>query len=79
MIVVGDVFARLPQGGGIGAAARLGIRVPVGVDVLIRSGWSVRYTFSEMISSNPIAGALSPPASGKLMNFQNLVGILKVF
>lgn len=59
--------------------SKLGFRVAVGVDLMTRSGWGVRYTFSEMMSSNPFVQALTPPAKSKLMNFQNLVGIVKVF
>jgi hypothetical protein len=59
---------------------RPGYRVAVGTDLLSRrTGWGVRYTFSEMMSPNPFAAALSPPAKSRLMNFQNLVGIIKTF
>ncbi len=58
---------------------KAGLRVAVGVDLMSRSGWGLRYTFSEMISANPFAAALHPPAEGKLMNFQNLVGFIKTF
>ena len=56
-----------------------GLRVAVGVDVRLRSGWGVRYSFSEMITANPLGAALQPPVNGKLMNFQNLIGVIKIF
>jgi len=58
---------------------KLGLRVAVGVDVTIKSGWGVRYTFTETMSPNPFGAALSPPATHHLMNFQNLAGVIKVF
>lgn len=58
---------------------KLGLRVAVGVDLMARSGWGFRYSFSEVASTNPLAAALRPPAGGKLMNFQNLFGVVKVF
>ena len=56
-----------------------GLRVAVGVDVRLRSGWGVRYSFSEMMTANPLGAALQPPVNGKLMNFQNLIGVIKIF
>ncbi len=56
-----------------------GLRVAVGIDISLRGGWGVRYNFSEMASANPFAQALSPPSGGKLMNFQNLFGVVKRF
>ena len=56
-----------------------GLRVAVGMDVSLHRGWGLRYSFSEMMSSNPFAKALDPPAAGKLMNFQNLFGVVKTF
>lgn len=56
-----------------------GLRVAVGIDVSLRRGWGVRYSFSEMMSSNPFAKDLNPPAAAKLMNFQNLFGVVKTF
>jgi hypothetical protein len=55
------------------------LHVPVGLDVKLAKGWVFRYTFSETISSNPISKQLSPPASHRLQNFQNLFGILYQF
>ena len=59
---------------------RPGLRVAVGADLKLgKKGWGVRYTFSEMMSSNPYGMALHPPSAGRLMNFQNLVGVTKTF
>jgi hypothetical protein len=56
-----------------------GLRVATGVDLAIRSRLAFRYCFSEVLSPNPIGAALHPPAGGKLMNFQNLFGVVKIF
>ena len=56
-----------------------GLRVAVGIDVKLRHGFSIRYSFSETISSNPISDQLSPPGQRTLKNFQNLWGFLKNF
>ena len=58
---------------------KLGLRVAVGADLMHKSGWGVRYTFSEMMSGNAIGARLRPAAAGRLMNFQNLFGVVKVF
>ena len=55
------------------------LRVAVGVDVPVGGGWNVRYSFSESIGQNPISRELDPPGSRSLMNFQNLVGVLRAF
>ena len=55
------------------------LRVAVGVDVKLRRGFSLRYSFSETISSNPISEQLSPPGQRPLKNFQNLWGFVKSF
>lgn len=55
------------------------LRVAVGMDVVIRRGWRVRYSFSESLSRNPISAQLSPQAPRNLANFQNLVGLLREF
>ena len=55
------------------------LRVAVGVDVPVGHGWNVRDSFSESIGPNPISRALDPPGSRGLMNFQNLVGLLRKF
>ena len=55
------------------------LRVALGIDVRTGSGWSVRYSFSESLSRNPISQRLSPPAPRRLANFQNLVGVIRSF
>ena len=55
------------------------LRVAVGVDVPVGHGWNVRYSFSESIGQNPISRELDPPGSRGLMNFQNLVGLMRKF
>jgi hypothetical protein len=56
-----------------------GLRVAVGIDLMTRSGWGVRYTFAETMSANPFGAALHPAATSSLMKLQNLVGIIKRF
>lgn len=58
---------------------RAGLRVAVGIDLLLKSGWGFRYSFSETISGNPFAAAMSPRSDSALMNFQNLFGFVKYF
>jgi hypothetical protein len=55
------------------------LRVAVGIDVALGSGWAFRFTFSEMIQQNPVSERLSPAGQRNLANFQNLFGILKRF
>ena len=55
------------------------LRVAVGIDVSIGGGWSVRYSFSESLSGNPISEQLMPPGQRNLANFQNLVGAIWSF
>ena len=50
-------------------------RVAVGVDVLLRGGSALRYSFSETIQGNPISKQLSPQGQRTLANFQNLFGL----
>ena len=61
------------------ATSRPVLRVAVGIDVRTGPRWSVRYSFSESLSRNPISHALTPPASRSLANFQNLVGVIRTF
>ena len=61
------------------SANTAGLRVAVGIDVKLRYGFSLRYSFSETISSNPISEQLSPPGQSWLKNFQNLWGFVKNF
>lgn len=69
----GPAFLSLPN------EQTAGLRVAVGIDVRWRRGWGVRYSFGEVMSSNPFAKTLNPPAAGKLMNFQSLFGVTKTF
>lgn len=55
------------------------LRVAVGIDVKLRRGFSIRYSFSETLSANPLSDRLSPPGQRLLKNFQNLVGFVKSF
>ncbi len=61
------------------SATRAVLRVAVGLDVAFRRRWSIRYSFSESVSSNPISEQLTPPAPRNLANFQNLFGIVRRF
>jgi hypothetical protein len=56
-----------------------GLRVAVGMDVTLRAGWGLRYSFSETMSANPFSESLQPPGVHILMNFQNLFGLVKRF
>ena len=67
----------LPPGSFSANAAVL--RVAVGIDVKLGRGFSIRYSFSETSSTNPISDQLSPPGSRWLKNFQNLWGFVKDF
>jgi hypothetical protein len=53
------------------------LRVAVGIDVAVRHGWAIRYTFSESLRANPISAQLAPPGPRALANFQNLFGVVK--
>ena len=61
------------------AESRHVLRVAVGIDVKTGPGWSVRYSFSESLSRNPISQALTPPARRRLTNFQTLLGVVRMF
>lgn len=61
------------------AATNPALRVAVGADLKMRSGWSFRYSFSETMTSNPISDHLSPPGQGNLKNFHHLFGFVKTF
>ncbi len=75
----------LVQTGGIGLPPALFsdttvvLRSAVGIDVRVGRGWAVRYSFSEFIGPNPISQQINPPGEHVLMNFQNLVGIVRSF
>ena len=58
-------------------ATRATLRVAVGLDLTLGRGWSVRYSFSESVSGNPISAQLSPPGQRNLANFQNLFGVVR--
>ena len=55
------------------------LRVAVGIDFAVASGWYLRYSFSETIRGNPISAELSPPGMRNLANFQNLFGFIRHF
>ena len=57
----------------------LALRVAVGIDLALGKTWSVRYSFSEAISGNPISAHLMPPGERGLANFQNLFGMIRKF
>jgi len=61
------------------SSTRLGLRSHVGIDLRLSDRLSLRYSFSETISGNPISPHLSPPGERGLMNFQNLFGLLTRF
>lgn len=51
-------------------------RSHVGIDVRIARKVDFRYSFSEFIGQNDVSKHLSPPASRRLANFQNLFGFV---
>lgn len=55
------------------------LRSAVGIDVRVGRRWAVRYSFSEFIGPNPISRQIRPPGQRGLMNFQNLVGVVRFF
>jgi outer membrane protein W len=61
------------------ASTRVGLRSHVGIDVRLSRRLNFRYSFSEMISGNPISPSLTPPGRRGLMNFQNLFGFVSRF
>jgi hypothetical protein len=61
------------------ASTHLGLRSHVGIDVRLSRRVAFRYSFSEMIGSNPISPSLMPPGHRGLMNFQNLFGFVGRF
>jgi hypothetical protein len=61
------------------STTRFAFRVAVGVDLLLKSGWGFRYSFSETKSGNPFSGQLVPAGQRALANFQNLFGLVKYF
>jgi opacity protein-like surface antigen len=73
------VAGGLPSPDGEIASTRLVLRVAVGIDLAMGDRWSVRYSFSETISGNPISARLTPPGERNLANFQNLFGVIRRF
>jgi hypothetical protein len=61
------------------ASTRVAVRSHVGIDLRLSRRVSFRYSFSEMISGNPISPTLTPPGRRGLMNFQNLFGFVGRF
>ena len=55
------------------------VRVDVGIDMRIKSGWKFRYSFGETITRNPISVQLTPQGKRNLASFQNLFGFVKEF
>ena len=74
-----SVAGGLPPPAASFASTDFTIRVAVGADVPIGGGWAVRYSFSENLSANPFSGELDPRGTRGLMNFQNLVGVMRAF
>jgi hypothetical protein len=60
-------------------STRVGLRSHVGIDLRLSRRVIFRYSFSEMISGNPISPSLTPPGRHGLMNFQNLFGLVGRF
>jgi hypothetical protein len=79
----GDVISTSVQGlappAGRIASTRIGLRSHVGIDFRLSRRLIFRYSFSEMISGNPISPSLRPPGRRGLMNFQNLFGFVGRF
>jgi opacity protein-like surface antigen len=73
------VVGGLPSPDGGIASTRVALRVAVGIDLAIGDRWSVRYSFSETISGNPIGARLTPAGERNLANFQNLFGVIRRF
>ena len=61
------------------SANNIGLRVGVGIDLKIGKHWAFRYTFSELLSSNPISQQLTPPGQRSLKDFQSLFGFVRRF
>jgi opacity protein-like surface antigen len=61
------------------ASTRIALRTAVGIDISVSRRVSIRYSFSETISGNPISPHLSPPGQAGLNNYQNLFGLVSRF
>jgi hypothetical protein len=73
------VAGGLPSPEGEIASTLVALRVAVGIDLAMGDRWSVRYSFSETISGNPVSARLTPPGERNLANFQNLFGVIRRF
>ena len=60
-------------------STHVGLRSHVGIDFRLSRHVIFRYSFSETISGNPISPSLTPPGRRRLMNFQNLFGLVSRF
>jgi outer membrane protein W len=60
-------------------STKIGLRSHVGIDFKLSRALAFRYSFSETIAANPISPSLTPPGRRKLMNFQNLFGLVVRF
>lgn len=58
---------------------RVALRSHVGIDIRLSRYAAFRYSFSETIGTNPISPSLTPPATRRLANFQNLFGLVGRF
>jgi hypothetical protein len=67
-----------PPGGDV-TSTRVGLRSHVGIDLKLSRRLRFRYSFSEMISGNPISPSLTPPGERGLANFENLFGFVGQF
>jgi hypothetical protein len=61
------------------SATHFAFRVAVGIDIVSKSNWGFRYSFSETMSGNPFSQQLAPRGQRGLANFQNLFGVVKYF
>jgi hypothetical protein len=73
------VFSGLPAPAHDTSSVHLALRSRVGIDFALSRRVSMRYSFSETISANPISRELSPPGQRGLANFQNLFGVIGRF
>lgn len=56
-----------------------GLRVAVGIDLMLSNRWGFRYSFSETLSPNLFSESLVPAGRKNLMNFHHLFGVVKYF
>jgi hypothetical protein len=57
-------------------ATQVAVRAAVGIDIRLGSRSSLRYTYSDTLSRNPISNILVPRGERRLANFHNLVGVV---